>query len=55
MCRFYGRLYFQTFRARPNKVGTYIVTQPEDRVARWHIFKPKIIIWINFGMTCNGS
>jgi hypothetical protein len=23
-------------------------------VARWHIFKPKIPIWVNFGGTCNG-
>jgi hypothetical protein len=24
------------------------------RVARWHIFKPKIPIWLNFGGSCNG-
>jgi hypothetical protein len=24
------------------------------RVARWHIFEPKILIWVNFGGTCNG-
>jgi hypothetical protein len=24
------------------------------RVARWHIFKPKIQIWVNFRGTCNG-
>jgi hypothetical protein len=24
------------------------------RVARWHIFKPKIPIWVNFGRSCNG-
>jgi hypothetical protein len=24
------------------------------RVARWHIFKPKILIWVNVGGTCNG-
>jgi hypothetical protein len=23
------------------------------RVARWHIFKPKISIWVNFGESCN--
>jgi hypothetical protein len=23
------------------------------RVARWHIFKPKISIWVNFGGPCN--
>jgi hypothetical protein len=23
-------------------------------VARWHIFKPKIPIWVNFGGSCNG-
>jgi hypothetical protein len=25
------------------------------RVARLHIFKPKIQIWVNFGGTCNGK
>jgi hypothetical protein len=25
------------------------------RVARWHIFKPKIPIWVNFGGSCNGG
>jgi hypothetical protein len=25
-----------------------------SRVARWHIFKPKIPIWVNFGGPCNG-
>jgi hypothetical protein len=24
-----------------------------SRVARWHIFKPKIPIWVNFGGSCN--
>jgi hypothetical protein len=24
------------------------------RVARWHIFKPKITIWVHFGGSCNG-
>jgi hypothetical protein len=24
------------------------------RVARWHVFKPKIQIWLNFGGACNG-
>jgi hypothetical protein len=24
------------------------------RVARWHINKPKILIWVHFGGTCNG-
>jgi hypothetical protein len=24
------------------------------RVARWHISKPKIPIWVNFGGSCNG-
>jgi hypothetical protein len=23
------------------------------RVARWYIFKPKIQIWVNFGVSCN--
>jgi hypothetical protein len=23
------------------------------RVARWHIFTPKILIWVNFGGSCN--
>jgi hypothetical protein len=26
----------------------------QTRVARWHNFKPKIIIWVNFGGTHNG-
>jgi hypothetical protein len=25
-----------------------------SRVARWHIFKTKILIWVNFGGSCNG-
>jgi hypothetical protein len=25
----------------------------EIRVARWYMFKPKIPIWVNFGVTCN--
>jgi hypothetical protein len=25
-----------------------------SRVARWYIFRPKIVIWINFGGPCNG-
>jgi hypothetical protein len=25
-----------------------------NRVARWHIFKPKIPIWVNFGGSYNG-
>jgi hypothetical protein len=25
-----------------------------SRVARWHIFKPKIAVWENFGGSCNG-
>jgi hypothetical protein len=24
-------------------------------IAKWHIFKPKILILVNFGETCNGS
>jgi hypothetical protein len=27
----------------------------EDRVARWCIFKPKILIWLNFGGFWNGK
>jgi hypothetical protein len=26
-----------------------------NRVARWHIFKPKIPILVNFGGSCNGT
>jgi hypothetical protein len=26
----------------------------KSRDARWHIFKPKIPIWLNFGRSCNG-
>jgi hypothetical protein len=33
-------------------------TLPADevihRVARWFVFKPKIQIWVNFGMSCSG-
>jgi hypothetical protein len=25
-----------------------------SRVASWHILKPKIIIWVNFGGSCKG-
>jgi hypothetical protein len=25
---------------------------PGSRVARWHIFKPKILIWVTFGGSC---
>jgi hypothetical protein len=25
------------------------------RVARWFVFKPKIPIWVNFGVSCNGK
>jgi hypothetical protein len=25
-----------------------------QRVARWHIFKPQIPLWVNFGGSCNG-
>jgi hypothetical protein len=25
------------------------------RVARWFVFKPKIPIWVNFGVYCNGK
>jgi hypothetical protein len=25
-----------------------------DRVARWYIFKQKILMWVNFGWSCNG-
>jgi hypothetical protein len=28
--------------------------RPFTRVARWHIFKPKIPIWVNFGGSYNG-
>jgi hypothetical protein len=26
-----------------------------SRAARWHIFKPKIQIWVNSGRFCNGK
>jgi hypothetical protein len=25
----------------------------ENRLARWRIFKPKILVWVNFGVSCN--
>jgi hypothetical protein len=30
------------------------LAQLQSRVARWHIFKPKSQIWVNFGGSCNG-
>jgi hypothetical protein len=36
---------------RSSRVRTYIAS----RVARWYIFKPKIQIWVNFGMPLNGK
>jgi hypothetical protein len=29
-------------------------SRKQRRVARWHIFKPKIPTWVNFGRSCNG-
>jgi hypothetical protein len=31
------------------------VSSYRRRVARWHSFKPKIQIWVNFGGPCNGT
>jgi hypothetical protein len=25
----------------------------QNKVTRWHVFKPKILIWVNFGGTCS--
>jgi hypothetical protein len=36
---------------QPNKIWD----RRTFRVARWHIFKPKIPIWANFGRSCNGQ
>jgi hypothetical protein len=33
-------------------VGSYFVAG--NRVARWHVFKQKIPLWVNFGGSCNG-
>jgi hypothetical protein len=33
---------------------TRMYLNAQSRVARWHIFKPKIPIWVNFGWSCNG-
>jgi hypothetical protein len=30
------------------------LAEPRSRVARWYIFKPKIPIWVNFEVSCNG-
>jgi hypothetical protein len=37
--------------------GTIAVSQKRQRtrVARWYIFKPKIPIWVNFGVPWNGK
>jgi hypothetical protein len=34
--------------------ANHVPLQFLSRVARWHIFKPKIPIWVNFGGSCNG-
>jgi hypothetical protein len=36
----------------PKKKSEILLVQ--RRVARWHIFEPKIPIWVNFGGSCNG-
>jgi hypothetical protein len=42
-------------RAACLKDGAHITfLTVENRVARWHIFKPKIQIWVNFGESYNG-
>jgi hypothetical protein len=35
-------------------IHSYISPLAHPRVARWFIFKPKILIWGNFGGYCNG-
>jgi hypothetical protein len=30
------------------KIGMKLI-----RVARWYIFKPKIPVWVNLGVSCN--
>jgi hypothetical protein len=32
----------------------WVRTGVSNRVARWYIFNPKILIWVNFGGSCNG-
>jgi hypothetical protein len=41
--------------SKRRQTPTTIVTGLQRRVARWHIFKPKIPILVNFGGYCNGS
>jgi hypothetical protein len=48
----------QFFRRKLSKIAEncdHNIDPSNKRVARWHIFKPKILIWVSFGGTCNGS
>jgi hypothetical protein len=38
----------------PIQVTWHFSTGIMARVARWYIFKPKIPIWVNFVVSCNG-
>jgi hypothetical protein len=40
---------------RDNKTKEEKIMKVCNRVARWFIFKPKILIWVNFGGPWNGK
>jgi hypothetical protein len=35
--------------------ATLQLASNHSSVARWHILKPKILVWVNLGMSCNGD
>jgi hypothetical protein len=47
-------LLFYSFTTFICKLFFLRLENSESRVARWHIFKTKIPIWVNFGGSCNG-
>jgi hypothetical protein len=49
-------VFLENWRKSQKIVSTTLTTsyiQQSIRVARWYIFKPKIPIWVNFGVCCN--
>jgi hypothetical protein len=44
-----------SYEETPLKSGVPSGDRAQCRVARWNIFKPEILIWVNFGGTCNRS
>jgi hypothetical protein len=44
-----------TVRCRHRQPRLFLVKGFQRRTARWHIFKPNISIWVNFGGPWNGK